>query len=132
VKVTYRMVELALYRLLMVQGVSVGFSLPLCELLALWPKTTLRRGDLTAVIERLRGSGHLSIDHTPEGPLVRLLDESFGMVNTREDRLASQALGALRDSRKPTGGHLQFLLPPATVGRRTGDKSSGDKGGTST
>jgi hypothetical protein len=95
--------------------------MPLRELIRIWPETMLRRGDLVAGLEKLRLSNHLAIEQTPDGPKVRLLDESFGLVTTKDDREAVSTLNSLREFRKRPSGHLQTLLPSAVFSRRNGE-----------
>ncbi|MGH8518761.1 MAG: hypothetical protein ACREUE_15020, partial [Panacagrimonas sp.] len=101
--------------------VCVGCGMPLRELMRIWPETSLRRGDLIAGLEKLRLSNHLAIEPTLDGPSVRLLDESFGLVTTAEDRDAVSALNTLRELRKRPAGHLATLLTTSAFGRRTND-----------
>lgn len=121
-KITSKTIAFAIHRVLGSQQVCVGCGLPLRELLRLWPETMLRRGDLIAGLEQLRLSGHLSIEPAPEGPIVRLRDESFGLVTTAEERAAVATLNDLRERRKRPATHLQALLPSIAFGRRTGDE----------
>lgn len=120
--ITAKTIAFAIHRVLVAQQhVCVGCGMPLRELIRIWPETMLRRGDLIAGLEHLRIAGHLAIEQTPEGPIVRLLDESFGLVSTSEDRAAITTLDRLRLIRKRPAGHLQTLLPSISFGRRTGD-----------
>lgn len=123
-KITPKLVQYAIHRVLAAQQVCVGCGMPLRELMRIWPETLLRRGDLIAGLESLRASRHLSIEQTPEGPKVMLLDESFSLVSTAEDRAAVATLNSLREVRKRPGGHLKTLLPSTAFARRTGDATA--------
>lgn len=120
-KITPKTVEFAIHRVMVAQQVCVGCGMPLRELIALWPETMLRRGDLVVGLERLQASRHLAIEQAAGGPKVLLLDESFGLVTTAEDRDAVATLNSLREVRNRPRGHLKTLLPSATFARRTGD-----------
>jgi hypothetical protein len=120
-KITAKTIQFAIHRVLAAHQVCVGCSMPLRELIRIWPETMLRRGDLIAGLETLRLSGHLAIEQTPDGPKVRLRDESFGLVTTSEDRTAVATLNSLREVRKRPSGHLQTLLPSTVFSRRNGD-----------
>lgn len=120
-KITSKTIEYAIHRVLVSRQVCVGCGMPLRELIAVWPETMLRRGDLIAGLEQLRLSRHLAIEHAADGPKVLLLDESFGLVSTNEDRAAVATLNSLREVRKRPAGHLHSLLPAETLARRTGD-----------
>lgn len=120
-KITPKTIAFAIHRVLVARQVCVGCGLPLRELIRIWPETMLRRGDLIAGLEQLRVSRHLAIEHAPDGPKVLLLDESFGLVTTAEDRDAVAALNGLRQLRKRPAGHLQSLLPSTAFSRRVGD-----------
>ena len=120
-KITPKTIEFAIHRVLAAQQVCIGCGMPLRDLIRIWPETMLRRGDLIAGLEQLRASRHLAIEHSPDGPKVLLLDESFGLVTTAEDRDAVAVLNGLRQKRKRPGGHLQTLLPSETFARRTND-----------
>jgi hypothetical protein len=123
-KITPKTIEFAIHRVLAAQQVCVGCGMPLRELIRIWPETMLRRGDLIAGLERLRLSGHLAIEQASEGPQVRLLDESFGLVTTAEDRAAVATLHQLRELRKRPAGHLQTLLPSTVFARRVSDEAA--------
>lgn len=123
-KITPKLIQYAIHRVLTAQQVCVGCGMPLRELMRIWPETMLRRGDLIAGLEQLRTSRHLSIEQTPEGAKVILLDESFSLVSTAEDRAAVATLNSLREVRKRPGGHLQTLLPSSAFARRTGDATA--------
>jgi len=120
-KITPKTIAFAIHRVLAAHQVCVGCGMPLRELMGIWPETMLRRGDLIAGLEQLRLSAHLAIEQTPEGPKVRLLDESFGLVSTAEDRAAVATLNKLREMRKRPAGHLHTLLPSSVFSRRNGD-----------
>ena len=123
-KITSKTIEFAIHRVLAAHQVCLGCGMPLRELLRVWPETMLRRGDLIAGLEKLRLSNHLAIAQSPEGPMVQLLDESFGLVTTAEDRDAVSALNGLRELRKRTAGHLKALLPSTAYSRRTSDAAA--------
>lgn len=120
-KITPKVVQYAIHRVLAAQQVCVGCGMPLRELMRLWPETMLRRGDLIAGLEQLRASRHLAIEASPDGPKVVLIDESFSLVSSADDRAAISTLNSLREVRKRPAGHLQTLLPSTVFARRTGD-----------
>ena len=122
-KITPKTIAFAIHRVLVAQQVCVGCGMPLRELMRIWPETMLRRGDLIAGLEQLRLAGQLAIEQAPEGPKVRLLDESFALVTTAEDRAAVATLNSLREVRKRPAGHLHTLLPSSVFSRRTGDEA---------
>lgn len=121
--ITPKTVDFAIHRLLVGHQVTHGCSFPLKQLVAVWPETLLRRGDLIMGLEGLRRSGHLAIEQTPDGPMVRLINEEFGLVRTSQDREAIAVLNRLRDSRRPQS-HLSGLVASLRAGRRPGDGSS--------
>jgi hypothetical protein len=120
-KITPKTIEYAIHRVLVSRQVCVGCGMPLRELINIWPETMLRRGDLITGLERLRASRHLAIEQAADGPKVMLLDESFSLVSTVDDRAAVAALNTLREVRKRTAGHLKTLLPSAAFARRNSD-----------
>lgn len=121
--ITPKTVDFAIHRVLVGRQVAHGCSFPLKEFLAVWPETLLRRGDLIKGLEGLRQSGHLAIDQTPDGPMVRLVNEEFGLVRTLEDREAIAALNRLRDSRRRPQAHLAGLVASVRFGRRRGEEA---------
>ncbi|MCC2656317.1 MAG: hypothetical protein K0Q76_1425 [Panacagrimonas sp.] len=120
-KITPKTIEYAIHRVLVSRQVCVGCGMPLRELIQIWPETMLRRGDLIAGLERLRASRHLAIEQAADGPRVTLLDESFSLVSTADDRAAVTALNTLREARKRPAAHLKTLLPSEVFARRTSD-----------
>lgn len=114
-------IHYAIHGLLARHQVEQGFSFPLKQLMAEWPGTALRRGDLIKGLEGLRKSGHLSIDQTPEGPMVRLINEDFGLIVTAQDRDAVTMLTRLRELRRRPQSHVAALVPDQKHARRPGE-----------
>jgi hypothetical protein len=119
--ITPKVIQFAIHRVLAARQVCVGCGMPLRELMRIWPETMLRRGDLIAGLEQLRASRHLTIEPSLDGPKVVLLDESFSLVTSADDRAAVATLNSLREVRKRPAGHLQTLLPSTAFARRMGD-----------
>ena len=119
--ITPKTVHLALSRLLSTRQMSQGDTYPLKDLIAAWPETLLRRGDLIQGLEGLRQSGHLSIDQTSYGPMVRLINGEFGLIRTARDREAVATLNRLREARRRPNSHLAGLVPGLRFGRRPND-----------
>ncbi len=119
--ITPRAIDFAIHRLLTGRQVTLGCSFPLKELMQIWPETLLRRGDLIQGLESLRHAGHLTIDQTAEGPMVRLMSEEFGLIRTREDREAIATLNRLREVRRRPQSHMVGLIGGLQFTRRPGD-----------
>lgn len=119
--ITPKTIGYAIHRLLAARGIQQGSSLALRTLAEDWPETLLRKTDLGVGIEALRKSGHLALEHAQEGPVVRLLNEQFGMIRTLQDREAVATLGRLREARRPPKPHLVALLGAKAQGRRRGE-----------
>lgn len=126
--ITSKTVDFAIHRVLAGQQITQGCSFPLKELMAIWPETLLRRGDLIKGLEALKQSGHLAIDQTPDGPMVRLINEEFGLVRTLQDREAIATLNRLRDSRRRPQSHMSGLVAGLRFGRRPNDAPSAQTG----
>ena len=119
--ITPKAVGFAIHRLLVSQRVHQGCSLPLKELMRLWPETLLRKSDLGKGLDALRLAGHVAVESTSEGPVVRLLNEEFGLIRTPQDREAISTLNRLRDARRRPQSHLAALLGGPMKGRRPGE-----------
>ncbi len=119
--ITPKAIQFAIHGLLVRNQIAQGFSLPLKQLMAEWPETSLRRGDLVKGLEALRQSGHLALEQTPEGAVVRMLNEDFGLVVTQQDRDAVTALTRLRESRRRPQSHVAGLVPNQKLARRPGE-----------
>lgn len=119
--ITPKTIAYAIHRLLAARDVQQGCTVPLRALAEDWPHTLLRKTDLGVGIEALRKSGHVALEHTPEGPVLRLLDEQFGMIRTLQDREAVATLARLREARRRPKAHVAALLGARPTGRRRGE-----------
>ncbi len=120
-KITPKAIGYAIHRIFASQKVGQGCSLPLKTLMEVWPETLLRKADLGKGLEALRKAGYIAVEQTPEGMVIRLLDEQFGLVRTLQDQEAIAALTRLREVRRRPQGHLDALLGGAKMSRRPGD-----------
>lgn len=123
-KITHKAVGYAIHRIFQSQQVGQGCSLSLKTLMDVWPETLLRRADLGRGLEALRNAGHIGLEQTADGPVVRLLDEQFGLVRSSQDQEAVSTLTRLRDARRRPQAHLAALLGGIKTGRRPGDLAS--------
>ena len=120
-KITPKAIGFAIHGPLSALRIGQGCSLSLRELAADWAETSLRKTDLGVGLEALRMAGHLSLEHTPQGPMIRLLDEQFGMIRTEHDRQAVATLRHLRETRRRPQSHLAALIKTPRSGRRQGE-----------
>tara|TARA_R110000787_G_scaffold84079_2_gene180432 strand:+ start:2891 stop:3265 length:375 start_codon:yes stop_codon:yes gene_type:complete len=122
--ITPKTLGFAIHRIMVVNRVTRGCSISMKDMLEAWRETLLRRRDLVDGLEALRKSGHLALEQTPDGPQLRMLDESFGLIRTERDREALSQLNRLRNSRSRPTTHLGQLTPKKT-GRRGDDPKVG-------
>lgn len=119
-KVTPKAITFAIHRVLTIKGVTPGCSISMPLLLEAWRDSMLRRGDLIEGLELLRKTGYVALEQTAQGPCIRLLKESFGLVRTAEDREALSVLSRARAKRQRHQPHLAHLVAKKS-GRRPGD-----------
>lgn len=123
--ITPKVIGYAIHRILASQQITPGCSIPLKTLMELWPSSLLRRKDLGHGVQVLLQDGCIAIEQAPEGPVLRLINESFSLVNGAKDRDALDVLKRVRDLRHRPASFVSALMPAsvAPLGRRRADRS---------
>lgn len=119
--ISQKTVWLAVHGVFAARGVGLGGSLLLKDMMDAWVDCRLRQSDLGAGLESLICAGYLEIKASVRGPVVRMLDERFGLVDAgKADRKAAQDLIRVREMRRPpaTGTHGGSAGIPASGRRR--------------
>jgi hypothetical protein len=111
---------LAVHRIFLANRVDAGATLPLKTLNDEWKHSGLRQNDLPQGLESLIRSKYLRLERGPDGPRLRLLDESFGLIGASPaDERALETLQLLRQRRRVPEHLRPHVVQPS--GRRTGD-----------
>ncbi len=101
---------LALYRILSLDQVGVGCSMTLRTAMQAWSETGLRQADLARCLDSLAGAGFVALESTWQGPVLRVLDEQFGLIRPgHADRELVDKLDQLRQTRRRRHTHLSGL-----------------------
>lgn len=121
-KLSAKTLYLALYRVLASEGIGTGCTLPLRHLMQAWSQTGLRQSDLARALEYLLADGFGRLESTAEGPVLRVLDEQFGLLRPgTEDRSLVEQLDQIRHARRHRDAHLGTLAG-VRDGRRDQDR----------
>ena len=112
---------LALHRVLSREQIGVGCSMTLKTAMQAWSETGLRQADLARCLDSLVSVGFLALESTRDGPVLRVLDEQFGLMRPgHADRELVDKLELLRQSRRRRHSHLGLLVG-IPDGRRASD-----------
>lgn len=119
--ITPKTITYAIHGLFAAKGIKPGGVLSMQILSIAWNETRLRKIDLGRGLEALRKAGFVSLEKTAYGFEVRLLDDTFGKVETEEDRRALGMLAVVRKLRQPLATRAAAPAAKPAVGRRNGD-----------
>lgn len=124
--VPLKTIWLAIHQIFSSRQVTVGCSLDPREITEGFKASGLRQSDLARGLTSLTRGGFIRLENTPDGPVVRLLNEEFGLLRATDarDREAANTLVCIRQMRRRPEGHLAGLVGGSKSGRRRDDPVS--------
>lgn len=119
--ITPKTITYAIHSIFTAKGIKPGGVLSMQILSIAWNETRLRKIDLGRGLEALRKAGFVALEKTAYGFEVRLLNDTFGTVETEEDRRALGMLTVVRKLRQPLMARAAVPAAKPAIGRRNGD-----------
>ncbi|MGQ0620332.1 MAG: hypothetical protein ACT4QA_10485 [Panacagrimonas sp.] len=124
--VTLKTIWLAIHQIFSSRLIAVGCSLTPGEITEGFKASGLRQSDLAKGLTSLTRAGFIRLENAPDGPVVRLLNEEFGLLRASDarDQEAANTLVGIRQMRRRSKEHLTGLVGGSKNGRRRDDPVS--------